>query len=186
MRCPSPDFTTACATRNATTTSSTLVLANPANAFAGEMVPVITTAATASVVEVSSGNAPIRTAVMAETNTANRCHAGVVSPAGTGEKAIPSARTKGKARLTSKPRLSLGGAGFSVSIAGAADLRGTVAGLVMIADLRYLIVPVLNQRARVPSGRQIRLAYFRPRTRVQSARRIRMFPWRPHNALSRR
>src|SRR5207248_2679624 len=62
MRCPSPDFTTACATRNATTTSSTLVLANPANAFAGEMVPVITTAATASVVEVSSGNAPIRTA----------------------------------------------------------------------------------------------------------------------------
>ncbi len=55
MRCPSPDFTTACATRNATTTSSTLALAKPANAFAGEIVPVRTTAATASIVDVSSG-----------------------------------------------------------------------------------------------------------------------------------
>ena len=58
MRRPRPDLTTACATRNAITTSSTLALAKPPNAFAGEIVPVRTTAATASIVDVSSGNAP--------------------------------------------------------------------------------------------------------------------------------
>ena len=39
MRRPSPDLTTACATRKAITTSSTLVLAKPANALAGEVLP---------------------------------------------------------------------------------------------------------------------------------------------------
>ena len=36
MRRPKPDFTTAIATRKAITTSSTLALAKPAKAFAGE------------------------------------------------------------------------------------------------------------------------------------------------------
>ena len=57
MRRPSPDFTTAFATRNATTTSSTLELAKPAKALAGSTVPVSTTAATASSEAVRSGNA---------------------------------------------------------------------------------------------------------------------------------
>ena len=58
IRRPRPDLTTACATRNAITTSSTLALAKPPNACAGAMVPVSTTAATASIVDVSSGYAP--------------------------------------------------------------------------------------------------------------------------------
>ena len=53
MRRPSPDFTTACATRNAMTTSRTLGLAKPLNAFAAVTVPVSTTAATAIIVDVS-------------------------------------------------------------------------------------------------------------------------------------
>ena len=84
IRRPRPDFTTAIATRKAITTSSTLGLAKPAKAFAGEMVPVRTTAATASSVDVRSGNEPISTDAIAEANTANRCQAGAVSPAGTG------------------------------------------------------------------------------------------------------
>src|SRR5262249_25266130 len=70
IRRPSPDLTTACATRNAITTSSTLGLENPAKAFAGEIVPVRTTAAAANIVEVSNGKAPTSTAVMAPTKIA--------------------------------------------------------------------------------------------------------------------
>ena len=43
IRRPSPDFTTACATMNAITTSSTLELAKPEKACAGVIVPVRTT-----------------------------------------------------------------------------------------------------------------------------------------------
>src|SRR5262249_52035162 len=55
IRCPNPDLTTACATRKAMTTSSTLVLAKPANAFEAEIVLVRTTAPAANIVDVSSG-----------------------------------------------------------------------------------------------------------------------------------
>jgi len=82
MRLPRPDFTTALATRKAIATNSTLALANPPNAFAGGTVPVRTVAPTASIVEVSRGNAPTNTDAMAETNTANKCHAGAVNPSG--------------------------------------------------------------------------------------------------------
>ncbi len=99
MRCPSPDLTTACATRKAITTSSTLALAKPLNAFAGAMVPVRTTAATASIVEVSSGNAPASTEAMAAMKMANRCQAGALSPPGTGVNQMPIASAKGNARL---------------------------------------------------------------------------------------
>ena len=105
IRRPSPDLTTACATRNAITTNRTLALAKPPKACAGVIVPVRTTAATAIMVEVNSGNAPTSTAAIAATNTAKRCHAGAVSPAGTGVNQIPSARAKGNARLISKPEL---------------------------------------------------------------------------------
>jgi hypothetical protein len=99
MRRPSPDLTTACATMNAMTTSSTLVLAKPANALAGVIVPVSTTAAAASIVAVNSGNAPTSTEAIAATNTAKRCHAGAVRPAGTGVIQMPMASTNGSARL---------------------------------------------------------------------------------------
>src|SRR4051794_40839080 len=105
MRRPRPDFTTAFATRKATTTNSTLALANPANAFAGETVPVSTTAPTASIVEVSSGNAPTNTDAIAATNTANKCHAGAVNPAGTDVNQIPIARTNGSACFSVTRRL---------------------------------------------------------------------------------
>ena len=105
MRRPSPDFTTAWATRNAITTKSTLVLAKPPKACAGVIVPVITTAATASIVDVRRGNAPTSTATIADTNTAKRCQAGAVSPAGTGANQIPRASAKGTARLISRPTL---------------------------------------------------------------------------------
>ena len=49
-----------------------------------EIVSVRTTAATASIVDVRSGNAPTSTEAIAATNTAKRCHAGAVRPAGTG------------------------------------------------------------------------------------------------------
>src|SRR3954468_19440046 len=105
MRRPKPDFTTAFATRKATTTSSTLALANPANAFAGETVPVRTTAPTASIVEVSSGNAPTNTDAIAATNTANKCQAGAVNPAGTGANQIAIASTNGSACFSLTCRL---------------------------------------------------------------------------------
>ena len=97
MRRPKPDFTTAMATRNAITTNSTLALAKPAKAFAGEMVPVRTTAATASSADGSSGNEPISTDAIADANTANRCQAGGVNPAGTGVSQMPTASTNGNA-----------------------------------------------------------------------------------------
>ena len=101
MRRPRPDFTTACATMNATTTSSTLALANPENACAGVIVSVRTTAATASIVDVSSGYAPTRTDAMAPAKIAKRCQAGAVRPAGTGVNQMPSARANGNARRAS-------------------------------------------------------------------------------------
>ena len=100
IRRPSPDFTTACATRNAMTTSSTLAFANPEKAFAGVMTPVNTTVATAIIDAVSSGYAPMRTDEIAATNTANRCHASGVSPAGTGASQMPAAMANGAARLS--------------------------------------------------------------------------------------
>src|SRR5215472_13256721 len=105
MRRPSPDLTTACATRKAITTSSTLGLANPANAFAAEIVPVRTTAAEANIVEVRSGRAPSSTAVIAATKTAKRCHAGVVSHTGAGANQIPIAKTNGNMRLSHRTAL---------------------------------------------------------------------------------
>ena len=99
IRRPSPDFTTACATMNAITTSSTLELAKPEKACAGVIVPVRTTAPTASIAAVRSGNAPRSTDAMAATKTANRCHAGAVSPAGTGANQMPIAIAKGTARF---------------------------------------------------------------------------------------
>ena len=105
IRRPRPDFTTACATMNATTTSSTLELAKPEYACAGVIVPVRTTAPTASIEAVSSGNAPISTDAMAAAKTANRCHAGAVSPAGTGQNQIPIAIAKGTACLRFNPSL---------------------------------------------------------------------------------
>ena len=72
---PSPDLTTACATMNAMTTSRTLELAKPENAWAGVIVLVSTTVPTASIDAVSSGNAPMSTDAIAATKTANRCHA---------------------------------------------------------------------------------------------------------------
>src|ERR1700743_385618 len=100
MRRPKPDFTTAIATRKAITTSNTLAWENPANAFAGEMVPVRTTAATAIRADGSSGNEPISTEAIAEANTANRCQAGAVNPAGTGVSQMPVARMNGNAGFT--------------------------------------------------------------------------------------
>ena len=111
--------------------------------------PVMTTAATAIVVEVSSGNAPIRTAVIAETKIANRCQAGAVSPAGTGEKAIPNARTKGKTRLASNRRLTVN-TGCRDCALEVADLLLTVAGLVMTAGLLVRLWPVPNLRGHAP------------------------------------
>ena len=116
MRRPRPDLTTACATMNATTTSSTLALAKPENACAGVIVSVRTTAATASIVDVSSGYAPTSTDAMAPAKIANRCHAGAVSPAGTGANQMPSARANGNARLASSIAL---GHGFAPCAAGA-------------------------------------------------------------------
>ena len=77
IRRPRSDFTTAIATRKAITTSSTLALAKPAKAFAGETVPVRTAAATASSADGSSGKEPISTEAIAAANTANRCQGGL-------------------------------------------------------------------------------------------------------------
>src|SRR5262245_50389026 len=99
MRLPKPDFTTATATRKAITTSSTLGLAKPEKAFAAGIVPVRTTAATASSADGSSGNEPISTDTIAEANTANKCQAGAVNPAGTGVSQMPAASTNGNARF---------------------------------------------------------------------------------------
>ena len=103
MRRPSPDFTTACATMNATTTSSTLAFAKPEKACAGVIVPVRTTVPAAIIAAVRSGNEPMSTQAMAATKTANRCHACGVRPAGTGANQMPIAIAKGAARLISRP-----------------------------------------------------------------------------------
>ena len=75
MRRPSPDFTTALATRKATTTRSTLALAKPAKALAGSTVRVSTAADTANSEAVRSGNAFRMTEKIAAANTAKRCQA---------------------------------------------------------------------------------------------------------------
>src|SRR3954465_2114861 len=100
MRRPRPDFTTAFATRKAIATNSTLAFANPPKALAGATVPVRTVAPTASIVEVSRGNAPTNTDAIAETNTANRCHAGAVNPSGIGANQMAVAKTNGNACFT--------------------------------------------------------------------------------------
>src|SRR3974377_1107129 len=102
IRRPRPDFTTAWATRNAITTSKTLVFANPANAFAPETVLVSTTAPAANIVDVSSGYTPSNTETIAVTNTANRCHACGVRPAGTGQNQMTVAITNGNTRFNIK------------------------------------------------------------------------------------
>src|SRR4029077_17381995 len=127
IRRPSPDLTTACATRKAITTSSTLVLAKPANAFEAEIVLVNTTAPAACIVEVSSGKTPSNTDTIADTNRANKCQAWAVSPAGTGENQIAVANAKGDARFSSKITLFLAAGGVCVLVAGA--------GLLMSAAL---------------------------------------------------
>ena len=103
IRRPRPDFTTACATMNAITTSSTLVLANPEKACAGVIVPVRTTVPTAIIASVRMGKAPISTDAIAATKTANRCHACGVRPAGTGVNQMQIPIAKGTARFRSKP-----------------------------------------------------------------------------------
>ena len=97
MRRPSPDFTTAFATRKATTTRSTLEFAKPAKALAGSTVPVSTTAPTASSEAVRSGNAFTMTEKIAAAKTAKRCQASLVSPAGIGANQMPRARANERA-----------------------------------------------------------------------------------------
>jgi hypothetical protein len=99
MRRPSPDFTTLLATRNATTTTSTLPLAKPAKALAGAIVPVSTAAAAASIAAVRSGNAATMTEKMAAAKMAKRCQACPVSPDGIGTSQRLSASANVAARL---------------------------------------------------------------------------------------
>ena len=101
MRRPRPDFTTAFATRKATTTRSTLEFAKPAKALAGSTVPVSTTAPTASSEAVRSGNAFTMTEKIAAAKTAKRCQASPVSPAGIGANQMPRARANERACLPS-------------------------------------------------------------------------------------
>ena len=105
MRRPSPDFTTALATRKATTTRSTLALAKPAKALPGSTVRVSTAADTASSEAVKSGNEFRMTAKIAAANMAKRCQASLVSPAGIGENQMPNARAKDRACLSRLRRL---------------------------------------------------------------------------------
>src|SRR5215471_13941101 len=105
MRRPSPDFTTACATKKATTTRSTLEFAKPAKALAESTVPVNTTAPTARSEAVRSGNAFTMTEKIAAAKTAKRCQASRVSPAGIGANQTPSARANEKACFPSLRKL---------------------------------------------------------------------------------
>src|ERR1051326_4947571 len=150
MRRPSPDFTTAFATRKATVTNSTLELANPPNAFAGETVPVRTTAPTASIVEVSRGNAPTSTDAIAETNTANKCHARAVNPDGTGTNQTPIASTKGHA---------------SFSLTSGWLASRITSELAVTVTLPWREPPAAGPRALDPSVPWIGLAPCRPRLR---------------------
>ena len=104
MRRPSPDFTTACATRKATTTRSTLEFAKPAKALAGSTVPVSTTVPTASSEAVRSGNAFTTTEKIAAAKTAKRCQASLVSPAGIGANQMPITTANERACLPSLRR----------------------------------------------------------------------------------
>src|SRR5882724_8441278 len=108
MRLPSPDFTTALATRKATTTRRTLALANPAKALPGSTVRVSTAADTASSEAVKSGNEFRMTAKMAAAKMAKRCQDSFVSPAGIGANQMPKASAKDRACLTRLRRLVLG------------------------------------------------------------------------------
>src|SRR5882762_6553658 len=101
MRRPSPDFTTALATR----TRSTLALAKPAKALPGSTVRVSTAADTARSEAVKRGNEFRMTAKIAAANMAKRCQASFVSPAGIGENQMPNAREKDRACLSSLRRL---------------------------------------------------------------------------------
>src|SRR5216110_1321275 len=112
MRRPSPDFTTALATRKATTTRRTLALANPAKALPGSTVRVSTAADTASSEAVKSGNEFRMTAKMAAAKMAKRCQASLVSPAGIGENHMAKAKAKDRACLSKLRKLVLVVAGF--------------------------------------------------------------------------
>ena len=57
-----------------------------------------TTAATASIVEVTSGKAPTSTAAIDAKKSAKRCQACAVRPAGTGTSQMPIAIANGTAR----------------------------------------------------------------------------------------
>src|SRR5436853_3773791 len=116
MRRPSPDFTTALATRKATTTRSTLALAKPAKALPGSTVRVSTAADTARSEAVKRGNEFRMTAKIAAANMAKRCQASFVSPAGIGENQMPNAREKDKACLSRLRSLVLG-AGLVIGLA---------------------------------------------------------------------
>src|SRR6185436_15136413 len=93
-------FTTALATRKATTTRRTLALANPAKAFTGSTVRVSTAADTASSEAVNSGNEFRMTAKIAAANMAKRCQASLVSPAGIGESQMLNATAKDRVCLS--------------------------------------------------------------------------------------
>src|SRR5215203_3308538 len=160
MRRPRPDFTTAFATRKAIATNRTLAFAKPPNAFAGETVPVRTAAPTASIVEVSRGNAPTNTDAIAETKTANKCHAGAVNPSGMGANQIPIASTNGNACFNFTCEWPI-----SVNFPGWERLAA-------------------RRRAPDPSGPWIGLVLCRPRPPARSAKRTRRSPSRPYNAQS--
>jgi hypothetical protein len=92
IRLPRPHLTTACETRKATTTRSTLGLAKPPKTLAGSSVSLSTATAPASSAEVSSGSALTMTAKIAAAKMANRCQASRVSPSGIGENQMPMAK----------------------------------------------------------------------------------------------
>src|SRR4051794_526016 len=158
MRCPNPDFTTACATRKATTTSSTLEFANPANAFSGEMVLVRTTAPAASMVEVSSVYRLSSTDTIAVANIANRCQACGVKPAGTGENHMATAITKGSARFS----IVL----TSMLVAGAVAVFVAVPRLLITDSVPQLTRPADWLRGLVPSSPWTVPERFRLRSRA--------------------
>src|SRR5262249_9680380 len=131
------------------------------------------------------GNAPINTAVMEETKIANRCQAGAVSPAGTGENVIASANAKGASRLISKDGLSIP-AGPPVAVWRVITARRGAAELVMIWALQIPSWHAPALRVCVPSARRTRLAWFHPQTQVQSATRIHSCHLLPHSDRFRR
>ena len=104
MRRPSPDFTTACATMNATTTSSTLALAKPENACAGVIVPVRTTVCDGDHrrrQEREGADEHARDGGGEDREQMPR--RARVRPAGTGVNQMPMAIAKGAARFRSNP-----------------------------------------------------------------------------------